>query len=232
MLKRLTTAAATLIMFAAMAGPAAAGKADDLVVRARLAVEEMTTNKEFGGYISGFLKDAEGVLIMPQVIKGAFLIGGEGGSGVLLTRGPTGSWSYPAFYTLGGVSYGLQVGGSASQVMLLLMTQRGVDAIVEGAPIKLGADIGAALGPVGAGAEAGVTFKSADVIAYSLSAGAFIGISLEGTVIEPRESLNKDYYGVEAGTREIVEARLFANPHADELRAALVRAAPAIAATQ
>lgn len=222
MLKRFTITAAAFAMTAIASGPVyAASNTEQIVSEAEFAVENMTGNEKFGPYVRDFLKDAEGVLILPQMIKGAVMIGGEGGSGVLMTRNEKGDWSYPAFYTLGGASYGLQIGGSSSQVMLLLMTQQGVDAIVEGNPVKLGADLGVAAGPVGVGAEAGVTLKSADVIAYSISKGAYIGISLEGTVIEPRESYNKEYYGAEVGTEAIVKGSEYTNPQADGLRDAL-----------
>lgn len=219
---RYTTTAAAFVLTAIVSGPVfAASDTEQIVTEAKFTVENMTDNKTFGKYVRDFLQDAEGVLILPQMIKAAVMIGGEGGSGVLLTKNDRGEWSYPAFYTLGGVSYGLQIGGSSSQVMLLLMTKRGVDAIIEGNPIKLGADLGIAAGPVGGGAEAGVTLKSADVVAYSLSKGAYIGVSLEGTVIEPRESYNREYYGTEVGTKAIVVDDRYTNPQADGLRRAL-----------
>lgn len=222
MLKRFTTTAAALAFTAIASGPVyAASKTEQIVTDAEFTVQNMTGNENFGKYVRDFLKDAQGVLIVPQMIKGAVMVGGEGGSGVLLTKNGQGQWSYPAFYTLGGVSYGLQIGGSSSQVMLLLMTRRGVDAIVNGDRIKLGADLGVAAGPVGVGAEAGVTLKSADVIAYSISKGAYIGISLEGSLLEPRESYNKAYYGAEASTEAIVADRRYSNPQADGLRKAL-----------
>jgi len=105
--------------------------------------------------------------------------------------------------------------------MLLLMTEKGVKAMVEGNRIKLGADVGVAAGPMGAGAEAGVTLGSVDVIVYSLSKGAYVGVSLEGSVIEPREDYNKNYYGAEVETGPIVSERKYANRQADGLRALL-----------
>lgn len=222
MLKRFTLLFAALALAAGLAAPArAVTEAQELVTKAQLTVENMKKDDVVGGGVRKFLKNAKGVLIVPQMIKGAFMIGGEGGSGTLLVRGKNGAWSYPAFYTLGAVSFGLQIGGSASEVMLLLMTDKGVDTIVEGARIKLGADLGVAAGPVGGGAEAGVTLGSADVLVYSRSKGAYIGISLEGSVIEPRKSLNKEYYGAEIGSKPIVLDLKYSNSHADGLRGAL-----------
>jgi len=225
MLKRITTVIAMLGVAAAIAGPSlAAGNAEDMVTKAQLSVESMSKDANIGQYVTRHLKNAKGVLIVPQMVKGAFMVGGEGGSGVLLTRDDKGTWSYPAFYTLGSVSYGLQVGGAVSEVMMLLMTDKGVDAIVADKKIKLGADLGVAAGPVGGGAEAGVTLGSADVIVYSVSKGAYLGVSLEGSVIEPRESLNKEYYGVEVGARPIVIDRKYSNAKANGLRSALAKA--------
>ena len=218
----LVSLTAVLAIVVASSAPAYAETAEEkTVTKAKFTVEDMINNKEFGKLFKDFLKDAEGVLIVPAMIKGAFIIGGEGGGGVLLAKDKSGSWSYPAFYTLGGVSIGFQIGGSSSQVMLLLMTDKGVKAMVEGNRIKLGADVGIAAGPVGAGAEAGVTMGSVDVIVYSLSKGAYIGVSLEGSIIEPREDYNKNYYGAEVGTGPIVSERKYSNPQANGLRTVL-----------
>ena len=222
MMKRLTVMAGVLGWLLAMAHPASAvTPTEELVVKAQWTVEEMAKNQEFGQYVRKFMKNAKGVMIVPNMVKGAFIFGGEGGSGVLLVRGANGAWSYPAFYTLGGISWGLQVGGSASQIMMLLMTDRGVKAMVEDKKLKIGADLGAAMGPVGGGAEAAATLGSADVLVWSLSKGAYLGISLEGSIVEPREGLNKEYYGAEVGSRPIVLEGKHRNPHADPLRNAL-----------
>jgi lipid-binding SYLF domain-containing protein len=225
MLRRFTLTVAALALMAVASAPVyAASNADQIVTESQFTVGNMTGNKDFGKYVHDYLADAKGVLIVPNMIRGAFIFGGEGGSGVLLTKNKDGSWSYPAFYTLGGVSWGLQIGGSSSQVMLLLMTDHGVNAVLDGNRITLGADVGIAAGPVGGGAQAGVTLKSADVITYSLSKGAYAGISLAGSYLEPRESLNKEYYGAEVGTKAIIAEHKYTNPQADGLRAALAAA--------
>ena len=225
MSRRIVTLLAALALVAAVGGPAqAAAKAKDIVTKAKLSVESMAGDKNIGPFVRRHLKNAKGVLVVPQMLKGACGIGAEGGSGVLMVRGADGSWSYPAFYTLGAVSIGFQIGGSASEVMLLLMTKKGVKAIVDDKKIKLGADLGVAAGPIGGGAEAGITLGSADVLVYSLSKGAYVGISLEGSVIEPRESLNKEYYGAKVGSKPIVMERRHSNPQANGLRAALAAA--------
>jgi lipid-binding SYLF domain-containing protein len=222
MVKRLIALVAALGWFTLAAQPAAAiTPTEELVLKAQWTVEEMAKNQEFGQYVRKFMKNAKGVLIVPNMVKGAFIFGGEGGSGVLLVKGANGAWSYPAFYTLGGVSWGLQIGGSASQIMMLLMTDSGVNALMEDKKLKFGADLGVAMGPVGGGAEAAATLGSADVLVWSLSKGAYLGISLEGSIVEPREGLNKDYYGAEVTTRPIVMEGKHRNPQADPLRNAL-----------
>jgi len=222
MMKRFTALAVVFGWIALVAQPAsAATPTEELIVKAQWTVEEMAKNNQFGQYVRKYLKNAKGVLIVPNMVKGAFIFGGEGGSGVLMVKGKNGAWSYPAFYTLGGVSWGLQIGGSASQIMMLLMTDSGVKAVVDDKKLKIGADLGVAMGPVGGGAEAGATLKSADVLVWSVSKGAYLGISLEGSVVEPREGLNKEYYGEEVVSRPIVIEGKYRNAHADPLRNAL-----------
>ncbi|MCG8545246.1 MAG: lipid-binding SYLF domain-containing protein, partial [Alphaproteobacteria bacterium] len=143
----------------------------------------------------------------------------EGGSGVLLAKGSSGKWSYPAFYTMGGASFGLQIGGQSSEVMLLIMTSKGINSVINN-KVKLGADISAAVGPVGVGAEASTTTNlRADIYSFSLNAGAFIGASLAGAVIAPRQAWNTDYYNSANATAKavVLEGKYF-NVQADPLR--------------
>src|SRR3546814_1574062 len=115
------------------------------------------------------MRRAKAVMIFPSLLKGAFFIGGEGGSGVLLTRDPQGNWSNPAFYTMGTVSFGLQFGGQSSEAILVVMTDAGLNAIIED-QVKLGADLSAAAGPIGVGASAATTTAAgADIYTYSRS---------------------------------------------------------------
>ncbi len=170
---------------------------------------------------------AKGVLIFPQVIKGGFIWGGSGGTGVLLVRDQrTGSWSEPAFYTIGSVTFGLQIGGEAAQVVMLAMTQKAIDSLLSSS-VKLGGDASIALGPVGAGAKAnaGIPDVRADFISFAKAKGLYAGLNLEGSVVGVRDSLNKAYYGRDVRPADIVIRHVVANKGADELRAALKRAA-------
>lgn len=199
-------------------------EARQLVERARLTVESFAADPVLGGDFRSLLARAHGVFVAPQVLKGAFIVGASGGSGVLLARDDRGrQWNGPAFYTLGGVSFGLQAGGEASEVVLLPMTERGVTALL--APsVKLGADIGVAAGPVGGGMAAATANLSADILSYARSKGLFAGISLAGAVVGNRGDWNRAYYGAEVNATDILIRRTVTNPGAAPLIEAVVRA--------
>ena len=168
------------------------------------------------------LDEAQGLLIFPQVVKGAFIFGAEGGDGVMVTRDADGVWGYPAFYTLGGGSLGLQVGGQSSQMILVLRTQRAVEAIVSNQG-KFGADLQLTFGTLGAGMEAATTTNlGADVVGFANAAGIFGGVSLEGAGIVRRVDFNQAYYGPDATASGIVIEHRFTNPEADPLRQAIM----------
>ncbi len=165
------------------------------------------------------LKKAKAIMIIPASYKGGFIFGAEGGTGVLLARNEkTGKWSYPAFYTMGSVSFGLQIGGKVSEIVLLIMTEKGKAALLSPS-FKLGADISVAAGPVGAGAEA----KTFDVLAFARSKGVFGGISVSGAVITARDSMNEIYYGKKVRPVDILYLNAASNKQADKLRAALAK---------
>jgi lipid-binding SYLF domain-containing protein len=160
------------------------------------------------------LDDAEGLLIIPTSIKGGFIIGGSGGSGVMLARRPDIEWSYPAFYTMGSVTFGLQIGGEVQEIVLVIMSKAGRDAMLTN-EFKLGADISVAAGPVGAGAKV----QTADVLAFSRTKGGLYGgLNLEGAVIATREAWNRAYYGEDVRAIDILVTGTASNPGADALR--------------
>lgn len=200
-------------------------EARHLVEKARMTFENFDTAKEMSGF-RYLLRSAKGVFIAPDILKGAFIIGISGGSGVLLTRNSmTGRWSDPAFYTMGGASFGLQAGGQAAQVIILAMTERGVNAFLNSS-IKLGVDASVAAGPTGIGAAAATENLSVDLIAFTRAKGIFGGISIEGSVVKVRDSLNDAYYARRVTPREILITRDISNPQS----AALVRAVATAAA--
>lgn len=209
---------------ASVAAPRAQAQSEtqQLVTKSRWTLERMLKHPDFGPFRRQIRK-AQGVLIFPTILKGAFIFGAEGGSGVLLARTGKGGWSYPAFFTLGAGSFGLQIGGEAKEVVLLLMNKRAVNAIIA-SEVKLGGDVSVAAGPIGAGVEGSTTTAAgADILAFSLSQGAFAGVSFEGAVVHERESLDGDYYKPGATAREIVQEGKWQNPGADPLRAVLAK---------
>ena len=222
--------AAALLVATALVWPQPA-MADDvqdarqLVDKARLAFENFMADKDLGPSVRSLVKRAKGVLIYPQVLKGAFIWGISGGSGAMLAYDDKmGKWGGPAFYTIGEASFGLQIGGEASEVVLVALTDRGVASLLS-TSAKLGADVGIAVGPVGAGAEAATANLSADIVSYSRSKGLYAGISLEGAVVAVRGALNKAYYGKEVTPTAILVQREVTNPQAAGLIGAVSKAA-------
>ena len=225
--KPLVWIAAALLFLGAIL-PAIPAFADDkqeamqLVEKARSAFEGFMADGKMEPF-HGLVRKSRGILIAPQVLKGALVVGASGGNGVLVVRDEkTGRWNGPAFYTIGGVSYGLQIGGQASELVLLVMTERGVSSLLSNS-LKLGADVGIAAGSVGAGASASTANLSADILAFSRSKGLYGGISLDGAVVEVRDSLNNAYYGKHVTPTDILVKHDVSNPHSDKLRASLSR---------
>ena len=140
-----------------------------------------------------------------------------------MAKGTNDRWSYPAFYFMGSGSFGLQIGAQSAEVMLIIMTKRGLNAVLK-QKVKLGADVNAAIGPYGVGAKSrGTTVNlGADILAYSINQGAFAGFSFEGAVIYPRSEFTADYYSDPAAeARAVVIEGRFRNPQADTLRESL-----------
>lgn len=190
----------------------------DLVGDARSTLEDFSADPALD-WFRDHVKDAKGVLIIPRLLKGGFVFGGSGGSGVLLARNPqTGAWSYPAFYTSGAFTFGPQIGGEAAQVVLLIMTQAGLDSMLA-TTVKLGADVEVAAGPVGTGAKA----ATADVLSFSRTKGLFGGATIEGAVIATRAAWNEQYYGKPVRPVEILLDGKAVNPQADPLREAITK---------
>ncbi len=226
-MQKLTRLAFTAFLFLAfIVGPGATAQAqkldaEELVIKAEYTAKRMWDHPEFAKYVRNYLRQAKGVVIVPTLLKGGFFIGGEGGSGVLMARGQNNEWSYPSFLTLGSASFGLQFGGQSSEMLLIIMTGRGLEAILED-QVQIGGEISGAIGPYGSGAEATTTTNmNADVIAYSIAKGAFIGVNVEGSALIPRESLIRDYYGQTVTPRQVVLDGAVGNSQADSLRQTL-----------
>ena len=216
-------ATALALAFVAIGGTAnAASPQQDLVEKAALTADKVINDPGLPS-LRATLKQAKGVLIVPSLIKGSFILGAEGGSGVLLARNAQGTWSDPAFYTLGAGSIGLQAGVQDSEVILVIVTQKGLNAILD-KPFKLGADGSVAVGPIGgAGVSAGTTAGlGADIYSFASTRGVFAGLSLDGTALVKRDEWNAAYYGKGATPKGILIERRFSNQAADKLRRALM----------
>ncbi len=196
----------------------------DLVDKSRMTFESFMEDSNFS-WFHEHVKDARGIFIGPQLLKAAFFFGGSGGSGVFLARDEkTGEWSEPAFYTLGAGSFGFQFGAQASEVILLVMTQRGVESMMS-TTFKLGADATIAVGPVGAGIEGATAPNlSVDMLSFARSKGLFAGVSLEGAVMAAMNDNNSTYYGRTVRSTDILVKRDVSNAHSAALRASIIKA--------
>src|SRR5436305_14525936 len=150
---------------------------------------------------------AECVAIVPSLLKGGFVFGGEYGRGVATCRGPNG-WSAPAFFRVGGGSFGLQIGGQAVDLVMVIMNQRGMQALLS-SHFQLGADASAPSGPVGGHAEGMTDWKMrAEVLTYSRARGLFAGVTLNGAAIYADDDCTRRVYGRRVPTRTILMGRI------------------------
>jgi lipid-binding SYLF domain-containing protein len=216
-----TAFAAAASLMVAAAAPSRASDLNDaeaLVDEAFHAVRGMLQNNEFEA-LPRYLENAQGVMIYPSLVKGGFIIGGEGGSGLLMVRGSDGTWSSPAFYTLAAGSIGLQIGGQVSKAVLTIMNEGAVRAMMEDG-FKFGGDISVAVGPVGKGLEASTTGNfDDDVYVFSSAVGLFGGGSLEGAGLIEKNTYNYAYYDSgQAVPYAVAIERRFSNTQADRLR--------------
>ncbi|MGX9962266.1 lipid-binding SYLF domain-containing protein [Roseomonas sp. F4] len=204
--------------------PAAAQQEEQaLVDRATLTVQELMTSGDTARDAVGFLQRARAVMVCPRVFRAGFILGGEGGSCVLVGRDGAGSWSSPAFYGLGSGSFGLQIGVQDAMVAMMIMTDRGLQAVMD-SQFKIGADAAIALATIGGGIQGSTTAAAgADIVAVAKARGLFAGISLAGSVMSYRSESARAYYGRDYSARQIVVSMEAHNPGSDPLRAMLLR---------
>ena len=195
--------------------PATASDQTDLLRRATKTAEHMKRDPSFDA-ARRMLRNARAVVIVPSLVKGGFIFGAEGGNGVLVARTGHG-WSYPAFYTLGSASFGLQIGLEQAQIVLLVMSERALRA-VERSQFKFGAGAGLTVVTLSGGAE-GATAPNltGDIVVWTSATGAYGGLTLNGSVIKSREEWNEDFYGHSVSVPQIVSGRA-RNPEANPLR--------------
>lgn len=170
------------------------------------------------------------VLVFPSVVKAAFVVGGSYGRGVMVCRTGhdfAGPWGAPAMMALEAGSVGFQIGGQATDFVILILNPRGVDSLLH-SKVKLGADASIAAGPKGRDAQAAtdVTFR-AEMLSYSRSRGAFAGVSLEGSTLRPDDDANRRVYGRDITAQRVVaESKVEAPSAAHDLIATLQRVSP------
>ncbi|UCF96776.1 MAG: lipid-binding SYLF domain-containing protein [Spirochaetaceae bacterium] len=153
------------------------------------------------------LQDAEGLAIIPSVVKVGFIVGGEYGKGVLLLKDVKGAWSNPIFITLSGGSIGWQLGAQSADFVLVFKTKRSVDGIL-GGNLTLGVDVAAAAGPLGRRARASTdTQLKAEIYSYSRSRGFFAGLSLDGALIQIDDEANAAFYKVDYISPRDIQSR-------------------------
>ena len=192
-----------------------------LLLEAEAALIDLRAAEPLAGKMNSAIDRASAVLIIPNLLKGAFIVGGEGGSGVLLARRADRTWSAPVFVTLGAASVGLQIGGQSSKVLFAIMNDKALNALLSN-KVKLGVDVGIAVAHKGAGLEVSTTTAARDdIFQFAVSQGLFGGGALEGAFIEPRASWNEAYYGRTLGPKAIVSNLSLFSPEASPLRTAL-----------
>jgi lipid-binding SYLF domain-containing protein len=221
----LTALAFVLLLLTGLMLPGEARAQSDqqqLVDRSTLALQDLLGDTDPLNAVP-MLRKARAVMVCPRVFKAGFFFGGEGGNCVLTARDASGSWSYPAFFAIGSGSFGLQIGIQDSQFIMMILTEKGLNAIMDN-QFKIGGDASIAVAMYGAGVQGDTTAGlGADIVAFTLARGLYGGISLQGSVMAPRPEWNQGYYGQPMGARQIVVQMQATNAGADPLRLVLTR---------
>jgi lipid-binding SYLF domain-containing protein len=222
-MKAFAKLAAGLVLAAAsvftLTTPARASDETRLLAHASQTVDDLRHSPNFGDARRA-MRGARAVLIVPSLVKGGFIFGAEGGSGVLLAR-TRGGWSNPAFYTLGSASFGLQAGLQKAEVIMIINSDRALRAI-ERSKFKLGAGAGITVVNLGAGVEGATSGNlQGDIIVWSQAEGVYGGVSLNGSVVAPDDKSNGRFYGVTSV--EGILAGGAKNPSTAPLRSKLAR---------
>jgi len=222
MLPRLAALAA-LAMLAFSPAHAQMSDQNRMVAKAVTTVERLRRDPNLSDNVDRLLARARAVLIVPDLVKGGFIVGAEYGTGVLLTKDRQGGCSGPAFYSVASGSVGLQIGLQDAEALFVIMSDGGLRAVMDNR-FKAGADAGVALVHLGAGAEASTTGNvGADIYSFSKAVGVYGGATLEGSGILPRHSWNAAYYGGNAAPEDILITRRLDNAQANQLRDVLGR---------
>jgi lipid-binding SYLF domain-containing protein len=209
--------AAALLAIAMFAAPMARAQSSQQVTidGARKVLADLHRDKAFGN-ARQLIRQAKAVFIVPKLIKGGFFVGGEGGDGVLMARSH-GGWSNPGFYVIGAASFGLQAGLEQSEVIMLIMTQKGLDGVLHD-QFKIGAQAGISVVTLGSGVEGAIGGASPpDVVVWSSSTGLYGGLTVDGSVIKSQPNKDTEFYGRRVTPRDVLFGTI------DSSRAATLR---------
>jgi lipid-binding SYLF domain-containing protein/peptidoglycan hydrolase-like protein with peptidoglycan-binding domain len=195
--------------------------AADRIAKAAAVLHELTTSAD-NRIPNDLLERAEAIVVIPHMVKGALGIGGRYGKGVVSERTENGRWSPPAFMDIGGGSFGLQIGASATDLVLVFTDRKALDMLEKGKDLKLGVDAGVVAGPIGREAEAGTNAKlESSIYAYSRSKGLFAGIALDGAILYMDNDMNRKVYGDSVDSKQILSGNVpmksVVRPFMDEL---------------
>ena len=227
-MKKITACFLAVVLLGASAFAAKDGKEQERVKEAGEVLKEILNIPD--DIPQDLLDKAECLVILPSVKKGAFGIGGSYGRGVMICRSGahyTGLWGAPALYALEGINIGFQLGGQATDFVLLVMNPKGAESLLT-SKVKLGADASAAAGPKGRTAEAATdVVMKAEILSYSRSKGLFAGISLEGSTLRSDGSANEKLYKQQLSAKDIIRGgKVKAPPAAHDLIALLNKKTP------
>lgn len=198
--------------FLLFGNPAWAGQEQELVDNAEMTLKELHQNN---AWFRDHAKGAKGIFIVPSLVRAAMILGGAGGSGVLIVKQPDGSWSPPAFYTMGSASVGLQIGADKSEMVLVIRTQRGLESFYTD-DFRVGGDASLAIGSTGSGTRGGGL--AGDFVAFTRSKGVYGGISFDGQGVAVEDQANLNYYGMPVRPIDILVRERVSNPGSASIR--------------
>lgn len=214
-LNRLRVAALSIVVAGALLPVAGIGQTEQrvLVTEAKLTLASFVNDPDMKS-LQANLGRARAVLIAPNVAKAGFIVGGSGGRAVAIVRdAKTGKWTGPAFYTLATASVGVQAGIAVSEMVTLVMTDKGLNSLLSNS-FRMGGDLSIAVGPVGGGARSNLT---ADLVSFSHSQGVYAGLNFDGTIVSTADEWNQIYYGKAASAVDILVRMNVHNGQASEL---------------
>ena len=196
------------------ASPAAfASNPSEVLTKSTTTAEHMKSDPSFAP-ARDLVDRAKGMLIVPNLTKGGFIFGAEGGDGVLVSKTPTG-WSEPAFYSIGGASFGLQAGLEKAEIVMLIMSDKAM-ASIQNPSFKFGAGAGLTVANLSGGAAA----ATGDILVWTSATGAYGGLTLNGSSLKPHDDWNKSFYGRSVSVQEILAGKV-QNPNTLALRTEL-----------